>query len=325
MKDNQLRELPQTATIYVSAPDSEASGDYVTIQEAINAIPKGNTTPVRIYLRPGTYCETVRIPGDKPFITLFGDPEHPERVKIVYENYAGKKWPNGDITGTFRSAVVSCYANHFRAEGITIENLFDGKADEGGGRQALAFYASGEHIVIEKCRFIGKQDTLYTRDGSQLYKKCYIEGDVDFIFGAARAVFDSCTIHSVLSFDPQSKQELGYVAAPSTYLAQKYGFVFRNCHLTSDCPPRSVYLGRPWHAGSDPFAVGCAYYVNCQFEAHIKEEGWTDMGGFLGKNARFGEYGSFGIGAAEHPLRPQLTKEEADRLTNEAVLGWDFE
>ena len=112
------------------------------------------------------------------------------------------------------------------------------------------------------------------------------------------------------------------MAAPSTYLAQKYGYLFLNCHLVSDCPEGSIYLGRPWHAGSDPFAVGYAVYIQCELGAHIHPDGWTDMGGFLGRNGRFAEYGNYGPGAKVNPRRPQLSAEEAAKITKEAVLGW---
>lgn len=319
--DNVTRELPQTAILYVAKPRSGYTGDYATVQEAIDAIPEGNTTPVQIYLRPGVYREAVRIGGDKPFITLIGEGDKPEDVCITYDNYAGRKRENGDMTGTFRSATVSVYANHFTARNITFENAFDGAGDV-GGRQALAFYGSGEHMILDRCRFLGRQDTLYTRDGSQLYQDCYIEGDVDFIFGAARAVFENCTICSKARAGAKAGEIQGYVAAPSTYMSQPHGYVFRNCRLISDCPEHSVYLGRPWHAGSDPFAVGSAVYIHCELGAHIHPGGWTDMGGFLGRNGRFAEYESYGPGAAVHERRPQLGKEQAEQLTNEKVLGW---
>ena len=315
--DNQTRELPQTAILYVTGRNSGYTGDYETVQEAIDAIPEGNTTPVQIYLRPGVYREAVRISGDKPFITLIGEGD----VTIRYDNYAGRKRENGDMTGTFRSATVSVYANHFTAKNITFENSYDGDRNV-GGRQALAFYGSGEHMVLENCRFLGKQDTLYTRDGSQYYKECYIEGDVDFIFGAARAVFENCTIRSLSRTEVREGEPQGFVAAPSTYLAQKYGYLFLNCHLVSDCPEGTIYLGRPWHAGSDPFAVGYAVYIQCELGAHIHPDGWTDMGGFLGRNGRFAEYGNYGPGAKVNPRRPQLSSEEAAKITKEAVLGW---
>ena len=319
---SQRQELPETAVVYVGRRENGERVDYLTVQEAVDAIPAENDTPVILYVLPGVYREAVRVSGCKPHIYLVGLGEKPEDVIITYDNYAGRKRENGDMTGTFRSATVSVYANHFTAENITFRNSFDGD-DNVGGRQALAFYASGEHIVCRNCRFLGKQDTLYTRDGSQLYENCYIEGDVDFIFGGARAVFDRCTIRSLARCfkDPASVQ--GYVCAPSTYLAQKYGYVFRECTLESDCLPDTVYLGRPWHAGSDANAVGCAYFVRCKLGEHIKEVGWTDMGGFLGRNARFAEYKCEGPGAKAHPSRPVLSDEEAERLTNETVLGWN--
>ena len=89
--NNQNRELAQNAILYGAKPMSGYTGDFATLQEAIDAIPEGKTTPVTIYLRPGTYREAVRISGDKPYITLVGEGETPEEVCIAYDNYAGRK------------------------------------------------------------------------------------------------------------------------------------------------------------------------------------------------------------------------------------------
>ena len=206
--DNTTRELPQTAVIYVGK-----DRDYRTVQEAVDAIPEDNTTPVMLKLDPGVYTEAVRIPGTKPYITLIGTGDKAEDTVISYDNYAGRKRENGDMTGTFRSATVSIYANDCGACNLTFRNSYDGVSGAEGGRQALALYASGERLVFTNCRFLGKQDTLYVRDGSQLYEKCYIEGDVDFIFGAARTVFESCEIRSLVHSRREPGAVQGYVAA----------------------------------------------------------------------------------------------------------------
>ena len=319
---SRRHELPQTAVIYVGRRENGEPADYVTVQEAVDAIPAGNKTPVLMYLLPGRYREVVRVNGDKPMITMVGCGAKPEDVVITYDNYAGIKLENGEILGTFRSATVSVYADEFRAQNLTFENTYLRTLGE-IHTQSVAFYASGEHMVFDNCRFVSKQDTLYTRDGSQLYRNCYIEGDVDFIFGGARAIFDHCTIFSRVRPERGPGQTQGFVTAPSTFLAQRYGYVLRDCVLESDCEPQTVYLGRPWHPGYDPTAVGCAYFVHCELGPHIIDEGWTDMSGFLARDARFGENQNSGPGAVQHPSRPQLTDAEAAELTNLKVLGWE--
>ena len=99
----------------------------------------------------------------------------------------------------------------------------------------------GDNMVFEKCRFLGWQDTLYANgDGHQRFTNCYIEGDVDFIFGHAAAIFEKCKI--------VCKGE-GYVTAQARDTEKDPGgYLFWRCDIsaTPDLRPSSVYLGRPW-------------------------------------------------------------------------------
>lgn len=307
-------ELPQMSHTYVAA---DGSADYKTVQEAIDAVPAHNDRPVLIHLAPGTYKEKITISGDKPHVKLVG--EDAKTTILTYDDFGGKVMENGDIASTFRSGSVNIFANSIEAENITFENTSNSPV----GHQALALYASGEHLVFKNCRFLGRQDTLYVKDGTQLYQDCYIEGDIDFIFGGARAVFENCT---VFAKNNRSQEELdkgkgGYISAPSTPLAQKYGLLFIGCKLDSDYPENRIFLGRPWHPGADPYAVGCAVFRECELGSAIKEEAWSDMGGYLAGNARLYEYKNFGPGAKAHEKRRQLSEEEALIYTKERVLG----
>ena len=314
-----MGELPQTCHIYVAA---DGSGDYKTIMEAVDAVPVHNSTTTYIHIKPGVYEERVEISGDKRYIILQGEGDTAKDTKITFGNWGGNTMENGDIMGTFRSATFFVYANHFKAENITFENSYDGT--KGGGRQAVAVYASAEHIEFYNCRFIGRQDTLYAKDGTHYYKDCYVEGDVDYIFGGARAVFENCELYS-FNIDVTDEGKRAYITAPSTPAAQKYGFLFIECKTTGNFGPDSVFLGRPWHPGADPMSNGSCVFKNCELSEQIREEGWKEhMGGFLSKNARLFEYGCRGAGVKEHERRRVLTDEEAAEYTKEKVLGWDF-
>lgn len=311
-----IQELPQISHIYLKA---DGTGDYATIQEAVSAVPDHNSAQVVIHLQPGVYRETVEISGDKPHISLQGEGSGPEETEIVYDNHAGTKQPNGDITGTFRSGTVSIYSNYFTARNLTFKNDFDGVS---GGRQALAVYASGEQMEFENCRFISLQDTLYAKDGSQYYENCYIEGDVDFVFGGARAYFENCDLYAI-NVNPEDTERKAYLTAPSTPVSQKYGLVFHKCRVDSNCAAGKVYLGRPWHPGSDPYAVGNCVFMECELSDCIAEEGWKpEMGGFLSKNARLYEYKNSGSSALVNEARRQLSDEEAADYSIEKVLFW---
>ncbi|MBQ5331029.1 MAG: pectin methylesterase [Oscillospiraceae bacterium] len=213
-------------------------------------------------------------------ITLLG--KDPTRTILTGGLYAKKKHPFLDEPlGTFRSYTLLIYADDITLKGLTVENT----AGFGDGiGQAVALYAEGNSITVENCILKGRQDTLFTGplppkeiepggfrgptekapriQGHQLYKNCYIEGDVDFIFGSAHAEFENCHIHSL----DRGKEINGFITAPSTPEGAEIGYVFRNCTFTSDCPVNSVYVGRPWREYAK------ATFIDCEFGAHIKKE-----------------------------------------------------
>lgn len=213
---------------YVVAQDG--SGDFFTIQEAIDAVPDfRKDVRTTILVRKGIYKEKVVIPESKINISLIGQ----EGAVISYDDYANKKNVFGETKGTSGSSTCYIYAPDFYAENITFENT------AGPVGQAVACFVSADRIFFKNCRFLGWQDTLYTygKNSRQYYEDCYIEGSVDFIFGWSTAVFNRCQIHS--------KRD-GYVTAPSTDAGKKYGYVFYDCTLTADDGVKGVYLSRPW-------------------------------------------------------------------------------
>lgn len=310
----EIKAIPNKLTV-----SKDGLGDFATVQGAIDAVPVDNTERVEILIHDGVYKEVVTIPRSKPFIDLRG--ESANGTIITYDNYSGKEKPTGGTYGTSGSASVYLYADDFTAENITFENSFDESSVNVNNKQAVAVYTRGDRMTFKNVRFIGNQDTLYTNGGSQYFYQCYIEGDVDFIFGGARAVFEDCDI---VSHDRGSSTNNGYVTAASTLITEPYGYLFINSRLLSNAPDGTVHLGRPWHPGGNPDAIASVVFINCYLGAHINPQGWTDMSGFLASDARFYEYQNYGPGAVINESRRQLTDEEAQAYTIENVLkGWN--
>lgn len=310
----------------------DGSGDFTSVQEAIYSVPKENTTPVTIFIKSGTYTELLTI--DRPYITLEG--EDADSTILTFHNYARMVMEDGMNRGTFRSQSTFVDTHDFTAKNITFENSAGAGKEVG---QALAAYVDGDRVYFENCRFLGDQDTLFTGplpptvlqkngfvgpkefapriNGRHLYRNCYIRGGVDFIFGSATAYFDHCEIHSNLHESADGIQ--GYTTAASTPEGQEYGYVFADCNFTSDCPPESIYLGRPWRN----FAK--TVLINCELGEHIHKEGWHNWGKTEAESTTFyAEYESKGPGAAPESRvawSHQLTKEEADHFTMDKVLG----
>lgn len=308
----------------------DGSGDFTTVQAAIDSIPENNCNPVTILIKPGTYKEKLHL--EKPFITLKG--EDAQTTKLTFDDYADKLFPNGDNYGTFRSYTLYIGTHDVTVEDLTLENSSGFGTDVG---QALAVYADGDRLFFNRCRLLGHQDTLFTGplppspiqpgsfkgprenskriNGRQYYQDCYIEGEVDFIFGSATAYFYGCEIFSI----NRDEEVNGFITAPSTPEGQKYGYVFENCHLTSNCPSETVYLGRPWRDYAK------SVFINCEIDGHIKKEGWHNWNKALAEKVSFfAEYGNTGAGSQTTErahFSHQLDEEAAKGYCREVVLG----
>lgn len=254
----------------------DGSGDFFTVQEAINAVPDfRKNVRTTILVRKGDYKEKVVIPESKINISLIGQ----DGAVITYDDYANKPNIFGENKGTSGSSTCYIYAPDFYAENITFAN------SAGPVGQAVACFVSGDRAFFKNCRFLGYQDTLYTygKNSRQYYEDCYIEGTVDFIFGWSTAVFNRCHINS------KSK---GYVTAPSTDAGKQYGYAFYDCQLTADEGVGGVYLSRPWR----PYAQ--AVFVNCDLGKHILPVGWHNWNKKEAeKTVFYAEYESKGDGA----------------------------
>ena len=188
-------------------------------------------------------------------------------------------WPGEVKTGTFRSATLFLGGGRAVVRNLTVQNNAGDGAKAG---QALAVYADASRVLMENVNLYGNQATLSTGprentprlDTVQYYKNCTIRGNIDFIFGGANAVFDTCRLEPWHHISGTC-----YITAPSTP-AGKPGYLFVNCTVQGSCAPGSVYLGRPWRANA-----ACYWRDN-----------WRDPENE--KTARFGEHGSTGPGSA---------------------------
>lgn len=285
---------------------ADGSGNFKTVQEAINAVPDFRNKTTIIFIKKGIYKEKLVLAASKKNVKFIG--ESLKETILTYDDFAQKKNTFGEEKGTSGSSSFYIYGEGFSAENITFEN------SSGPVGQAVAVWAGGDKSIFENCRFLGFQDTLYTygANNRQYYKNCYIEGTVDFIFGASTAWFENCTIYC---------KRQGYVTAASTPDTVKYGYVFNKCKVLGD-GKNNFYLGRPWR----PFAK--TVYLNCDLAELIKPEGWDHWGKEDNKKtAYYAEYKSTGKGAGKDSRvswSHQLTDAEAKTYTLENVFrGWN--
>ena len=274
----------------------DGSGDFTSIQAAIDATKAFPDKPIVIHIKKGIYIEKVRVYAWNTLLTLDG--EDMNETIISYDDHFDKLGMGRN--STFHTYTLKVEANDFTAQNLTIIN------SSGPVGQAVALHVEGDRCQFRHCRILGNQDTLYAAgEGSrQYYKNCFIEGTTDFIFGEAIAVFDQCTINS---------KSNSYVTAASTSRNQPFGYVFMNCTLTADEGISDVFLGRPWRDYAK------VVYLNCELGNHILPGGWANWSKTeRDQTAYYAEYKNAGPGAKTEQRvgwSHQLTDKEAKAYT----------
>ncbi len=253
----------------------DGSGNFTSIQAAIDACKAFPDKPIIVYIKNGIYKEKVKVPSCNTHLTLKG--ESVEKTIITYDDFFDKI--NRGRNSTFYTYTLLVEANDFRLENITVEN------SAGSVGQAVALHVEGDRCKFMNCRFLGNQDTMYiTGEKSRNYfTNCFIEGTTDFIFGEATALFENCTLHC---------KSDSYITAASTNKGKTFGFVFLNCKLTAAPKVTKAYLGRPWRDYAK------VVFIRCDIGAHISPAGWMnwDKTG-RDKTAYYAEFGNTGVGA----------------------------
>jgi len=298
---------------YVVATDG--SGNYTTIQSAINACPD-NARSI-IFVRNGTYDEQVTL-GTATSVSL-------KNISLIGESYGGVIITHNQYRASSGSptyadvCTVKLYANDFYAENITIQNT----ATAG---MAEALFTAGDRQTFKNCQVLGYQDAYRAKKGVRCYfKNSLLQGAVDFIYAGGTVFFDDCTINCVKGggYIVAPEDRYKYIAASSTTTGKDLNleFIFRNCNITanSDVADNSFTLGRPWNVSSG------AYYLNCKLGSHIKAAGWTTMSGNE-TTASFGEYNSMDKNGNPVSITGriswsfQLAKADVDNFLNPAYV-----
>jgi polygalacturonase len=313
---------PEDKTYYVAA---DGTGDYYSVQRALDMVPK--TGGAVLSVSPGVYREVITI--DKPNVTIRSANPDASKTVIVNDRSAGQ---NG---GTLHSATVNVTADNFFAENITFENDFNRTHEQTSqGSQALALLVTGDRAIFHNVRLLGNQDTVYAAsrncspDGQscvaarQYFSDCYVAGNVDFLFGDGKAVFDHCEIHST----PHGG---GYITAQAKHYPQEdSGFVIDNSKLTADADVTGdVWLGRPWR----PYAT--VIYLHTEMDEKIAPAGWREWhpGDTHSLDTAFyAEFDSSGPGAHHderdahtHFLTPDEAKQYEPKVFLRGADNWD--
>ena len=261
----------------------DGSGDYTTVQAAIDAVAEGETATIMV--KAGTYEGMVKVglrtkPSTK-CISLIG--EGMDKTIITAANGKNNIGSGKDVRDY---ATLGVFAPDFYAQDICIQNT--------GGKtagQALALHMDGDRSTFYRCKITGYQDTHRTKKGVRsYYKECVIEGATDYIYAGGTCWFEHCTLNCVAGGYITAPEDITYYTTASDGTTKIWlGFIFNECTVTkaSGVSDKSVSLGRCWGAEK------CgSMFLNCQLNNIIKAAGWETMGGNDGTKSYYAEYKS---------------------------------
>ena len=261
----------------------DGSGDYTTVQAAIDAVAEGETATIMV--KAGTYEGMVKVglrtkPSTK-CISLIG--EGMDKTIITAANGKNNIGSGKDVRDY---ATLAVFAPDFYAQDICIQNT-GGKA----AGQALALHMDGDRSTFYRCKITGYQDTHRTKKGVRsYYKECVIEGATDYIYAGGTCWFEHCTLNCVAGGYITAPEDITYYTTASDGTTKIWlGFIFNECTVTkaSGVSDKSVSLGRCWGAEK------CgSMFLNCQLNNIIKAAGWETMGGNDGTKSYYAEYKS---------------------------------
>jgi pectin methylesterase-like acyl-CoA thioesterase len=229
---------------------ADGTGDFRTVQGAIDSIPPGHPGRITILVRRGIYPELVNIPSGKDRITLRGEDRHQSVIAAV----------NNAVLNPRHRSMMAVQADDIVIQNITLHNL-----TPKGGKQAETLQVRGDRCLLIDDDFFSFQDTLRL-DGRIYVQNCLIAGDVDFIWGAGTIFFDRCTLRALHN---------GYLVQ-SRNNADHLGYIFSNCTIETAPAATHVVLARI-HPKGYPYSN--VTFLHCRMGPGIVPEGWElDVG-----------------------------------------------
>ncbi|XP_010546739.1 PREDICTED: probable pectinesterase/pectinesterase inhibitor 21 [Tarenaya hassleriana] len=249
----------------------DGSGQYKTINEALDNIPKKRNSTFVVHIKAGLYKEYIQVNRSMTNLVFIGD--GPDKTII-----SGDKGFKDGIT-TFRTQTVAIIGDNFIAKNIGFENTAGAIK-----HQAVAVRVQSDMAVFHNCRFDGYQDTLYTHSHRQFFRDCTISGTIDFLFGDSATVFQNCTL---LVRKPLPNQACPITAHGRQDPREPTGFVFQGCRIEGEPDYLAVkasskaYLGRPWKEYSRTIIM------NTFIPDFVQPQGWQPWNADFGLKTLF--------------------------------------
>jgi pectinesterase len=322
------KQAPPPASTERVVVAADGSGDFNTVQGAIDFAPVNPSKRLTIFIKKGTYEEIVFLDG-KSNLTIRG--EDREAVQVGYPNNSSFNPPRG---GPSRRPAFSIQNGAgIQLSTFTINNYFIGQAE--------ALLVRGQQIVIDRMTLNGSGDALTTY-GTIYMVDSKLTGDGDTILAYAALFCLRCEVHSRGPFTwtrtPQGGH--GNVFVDSTFIAIDEPLPWTVNADGSGGQKSSKVLARLPRNGpgsSQPnFPYAEMVLINSRVRG-VPPEGWgpiEEAPGFDSSNVRFMEFNTMDMQgrpvdvSKRHPVSKQLTRPRdaktiADYSTPEFVLnGW---
>lgn len=288
--------VPNAAKLMVAA---DGSGDFCTVQGAVDWVPAGNTAPRQFFIKNGVYEEIVYV-TNKAHLTFAGE----DRQKTVIEYANNENFNYRGLKRNLYRQTIGIDADDFAIRNLTVRN-----STRKGGSQAEALRIDGRRCLVEDVDFYSFQDTLKL-SGEVFVNHCYIEGDVDFIWGFGTCFFANCEIKCV-----NSRACITQIRNDRDH----FGDVFVDCRLTKSPGVTDALLSR---IEVNRFPYSQVAWINCQMDDHISARAWQFTPGANSPDSlQFGEYHTMDLTGTNLvdvsqrlPVSKQLTAEEAAQM-----------
>lgn len=294
---------------------ADGSGDFTTVQGAIDFVPDRSPRRVTIFIRNGNYEEIVYF-RNKSTITILG--EDRDKVVVFYannevfnphpSNISTNEWP-----GTFpsrRAAFAGDNSSGIHLVNLTIKTMARGQAE--------GLLLMGDKNILSHVTVAGSGDALQV-NGPAYITDSLIIGDGDTILGRGPAFFNRCEL--------QSNGVFMWIRNT----AANHGNVFVDCTFKKRGTGVTELARAPINNGR-AYPNAEAVLINAKLEG-ISPAGWGVMGGDTA-GMHYWEYNSTNLSdgkpvdvSQRKPESKQLTKEkDAETIANYSnpayVLGW---
>ena len=301
---------PPRADIERVTVNADGSGDFNTVQGALDFVPDHPTRRTTIFVQNGDYEEIVYF-RNKSNLTIEG--EHRDKVRVHYANNEvfnphPANISTNEAPGTFPSRRAAFAADNVK--GVHLKNMTLQTTLEG---QAEGLLITGEENIVSDVTVIGSGDALQV-NGSTYLEGVKVVGHGDTVLGRGPAFFRRCEI--------ESRGPFMWIRNTSA----NHGNVFVDCRFSA------IGDGQP-HLARSPVNKGKSYphaeavLINATLNG-VSPQGWGEIGGDA-SNVRFWEYNSRNADGTpvdvskRHPASRQLTMErDAELIGKYRTPSW---